>query len=176
MTYEEFLRTKADFGASSGFPARYVPRQAFDFQQSLIEWKCAKGRAAGFKENNMNWTREQDKAIAEKVEKLVVKTEHFSAGSGERLTTWNRYFYPDPDWGMIEIPRYTEWKHLFRALEKWRLAAAPGELRKYFYQSASGETPPFADLFIGLDARYPNASHEGKDALAWALYKAVEEE
>ena len=124
----------------------------------------------------MTWTREHDKVIAEKVEKLEVKTEHFSAGSGERLTTWNRYFYLDPDWGMIEIPRYTEWKYLFRALEKWRLAAAPGELRKYFYQSQSGETPPFADLFIGKDARYPNASHEGKDALAWALYKAVEEE
>jgi hypothetical protein len=56
MTYEEFLRTKADFGASSGFPARYVPRQAFDFQQSLIEWKCAKGRAAGFIDCGMGKT------------------------------------------------------------------------------------------------------------------------
>lgn len=56
MTYEEFLRTKADFGASSGFPARYVPPQAFDFQQSLIEWKCAKGRAAGFIDCGMGKT------------------------------------------------------------------------------------------------------------------------
>lgn len=56
MTYEEFLKTKADFGASSGFPIRYVPPQAFDFQQSLIEWKCAKGRAAGFIDCGMGKT------------------------------------------------------------------------------------------------------------------------
>ena len=56
MTYEEFLRTKADFGASSGFRVRYVPPQAFDFQRSLIEWKCAKGRAAGFIDCGMGKT------------------------------------------------------------------------------------------------------------------------
>lgn len=46
--YEKFLDDKLDFGSTEGFPVKYMPKAAFGFQQSLIEWKCAKGRAAGF--------------------------------------------------------------------------------------------------------------------------------
>jgi hypothetical protein len=46
--YKEFLKTKADMGASDGFPVVSIPDMAFPFQRSLIEWSCAKGRAALF--------------------------------------------------------------------------------------------------------------------------------
>jgi len=125
------------------------------------------------------WTREHDKAIAEKVEKLEIRTEYYSAGSGERLTTWNRYFYRDPDWGMIEIPNYTEHKHLFRALEKWRNDAAPNTKRYYSYVSQFDQEQPLAILVtVGSDGAWVDekenwVEHPGKDALAWALYAAV---
>ena len=48
MIYEEFLRSKADLGLSDGFAVKSMPSAAFGFQQSLIEWACAKGRAALF--------------------------------------------------------------------------------------------------------------------------------
>lgn len=46
--YRQFLNRKADLGATEGVPVRFIPARAFDFQQSLIEWHCFKGRSAGF--------------------------------------------------------------------------------------------------------------------------------
>lgn len=54
--YRQFLATKADHGSQFGFPVEFMPKQAFDFQQSLIDWKCAKGRAAGFIDCGMGKT------------------------------------------------------------------------------------------------------------------------
>jgi hypothetical protein len=48
MNYEEFLRSKADYGSNDGFPIKAMPSMAFDFQRALAEWACTKGRAALF--------------------------------------------------------------------------------------------------------------------------------
>lgn len=54
--YRRFLLTKKDLGASVGFPVRYIPSQAFDFQRALIDWSCDKGRAALFCDCGMGKT------------------------------------------------------------------------------------------------------------------------
>lgn len=48
MTYEDFLRSKAQYGQDAGVDAVSIPSQAFDFQQNLIEWSLRKGRDAVF--------------------------------------------------------------------------------------------------------------------------------
>ena len=47
-SYVKFLDTKSDLGAFDGFPVLSMPKMAFGFQSSLIEWSCRKGRAALF--------------------------------------------------------------------------------------------------------------------------------
>lgn len=123
------------------------------------------------------WTREHDAVIAEKVEGLQITTEHFSAGVEGRTTAWNRYFYNDPDWGMIEIPSYNQPKHFFRALEKWR---ERGARRKWEIKSTCArgffedDEPASCSL---LDYIKNSLIIEyGKDAPSWALYKAVVDE
>jgi len=56
MTYEEFLRSKQDFGSNSGFPVKAMPSMAFPFQQALVEWACNKGRSALFCDCGMGKT------------------------------------------------------------------------------------------------------------------------
>lgn len=46
--YEDFLAAKANVGADSGFEPVFMPPALFDFQVSLVEWACRKGRAAIF--------------------------------------------------------------------------------------------------------------------------------
>ncbi|NRA41720.1 MAG: helicase [Pseudomonadales bacterium] len=48
MNYEDFLSKKAQEGASHGFEPVFMPEQAFDFQESLINWAVSKGRGALF--------------------------------------------------------------------------------------------------------------------------------
>lgn len=118
------------------------------------------------------WTREHDAVIAEKVEGLEITTEHFSAGIGGRTTTWNRYFYNNPDWGMIEIPSYNEPKHFFRALEKWREKSID---RYWVIESVYGVYGKMACRLINPKEGV-RVDEYGKDAPAWALYEAVVDE
>lgn len=46
--YEAFLLSKSQRGAASGFVPVWMPPQAFDFQQRLIDWSVRMGRAAVF--------------------------------------------------------------------------------------------------------------------------------
>ena len=46
--YYKFLDSKRQLSGEYGFNPVYMPDQAFDFQKSLIEWACVKGRSAIF--------------------------------------------------------------------------------------------------------------------------------
>jgi hypothetical protein len=46
--YADFLDSKAQRGADSGFAPVFMPDFLFDFQRSLVEWAVRKGRAAIF--------------------------------------------------------------------------------------------------------------------------------
>lgn len=48
MDYNEFLVSKSQYGADSGFEPLEMPSFLFDFQQSLVTWALRKGRAAIF--------------------------------------------------------------------------------------------------------------------------------
>ena len=48
MDYSTFLDRKAHIGGDHGFEPLFMPDFLFDFQQSLIEWQCRKGRGAIF--------------------------------------------------------------------------------------------------------------------------------
>ncbi len=47
-TYQKFIETKQDYGASDGFDPAFLPGFLFDFQKALVEWSTRKGRAATF--------------------------------------------------------------------------------------------------------------------------------
>ena len=46
--YAEFLDLKTQGGRSDGFAPAFMPDFLFDFQRALVEWACAKGKAAIF--------------------------------------------------------------------------------------------------------------------------------
>jgi hypothetical protein len=48
MDYSQFLDSKAQRGADSGFDPVWMPSFLFDFQAELVEWAVRKGRAAIF--------------------------------------------------------------------------------------------------------------------------------
>ena len=48
MSYEDFLRRKAQSDEYMGFDPVFMPDAAFDFQKYLIDWSVRKGRAANF--------------------------------------------------------------------------------------------------------------------------------
>lgn len=48
MSYAEFLASKAQYGADSGFSPTFLPSFLFDFQAALVDWSVRKGRAAIF--------------------------------------------------------------------------------------------------------------------------------
>lgn len=54
--YEAFLDAKSQLGENSGFEPTFIPKSAFDFQVSLIEWAVRKGRAAKFADCGMGKT------------------------------------------------------------------------------------------------------------------------
>lgn len=49
-TYASFLCRKSQLDGDFGFEPTYVPDQLFDFQKSMVEWACRKGRAALFED------------------------------------------------------------------------------------------------------------------------------
>lgn len=46
--YVDFLERKSQLGGNHGFAPVWMPDFLFDFQKSLVEWSCLKGRAAIF--------------------------------------------------------------------------------------------------------------------------------
>lgn len=115
------------------------------------------------------WTREHDKAIAEKIEGLDVRTNHFSCGIGrsERNKSWVEYsnYNGDP------IPAYNEsMKACLSALETWR-EAKPGRywIIQSKYQSVGEMTCLLRDTEQGL-----RVDEYGPQAIAWALYHWTE--
>jgi hypothetical protein len=48
MSYSTFLDNKRQLTGFYGFDPTFMPSQAFEFQKSLIDWACRKGRAAIF--------------------------------------------------------------------------------------------------------------------------------
>jgi len=120
------------------------------------------------------WTREHDAVIAEKVEGLDVRTNHFSCGIGrsERNKSWVEYsnYNGDP------IPAYNEsMKACLSALETWR-EAGPGRywIIESKYHSTSGASGEMAcrlrDPEQGL-----RVDEYGPQAIAWALYYWAED-
>ena len=45
LDYRDFLTRKSQAAGDGGFEPLWIPEQAFDFQQSLIDWSLRKGRA-----------------------------------------------------------------------------------------------------------------------------------
>lgn len=48
MDYGEFLSSKGQFGAGSGFAPTWLPPSLFDFQASLVDWSIRQGRSGIF--------------------------------------------------------------------------------------------------------------------------------
>lgn len=48
MTYEDFIQRKTQLQGEFGFDPVYMPDFLYDFQKSLVEWSCRKGRSAIF--------------------------------------------------------------------------------------------------------------------------------
>jgi len=53
MNYEEFLKTKTDYGANHGFEPLFLSDYLFDFQRFLTTWAIRKGRSAIFADCGM---------------------------------------------------------------------------------------------------------------------------
>lgn len=58
MNYEEFLKTKIEFDAPSGFDGsdEIIPDQLFDFQKAIVKWALRRGRAAIFADTGLGKT------------------------------------------------------------------------------------------------------------------------
>jgi len=56
MNYNEFVGSKQDYGADSGFSPSFMPNALFDFQKALVDWAVRKGRAAIFADCGMGKT------------------------------------------------------------------------------------------------------------------------
>ncbi len=54
--YRAFLRAKTHEGAEHGFEPRFMPSEAFDFQQAMIAYAVRKGRAALFEDCGLGKT------------------------------------------------------------------------------------------------------------------------
>lgn len=59
MSYEDFLFAKLHTGLDYGFDPVWMPDSLFDFQKSLVEWACLKGRAAIFADCGLGKTAMQ---------------------------------------------------------------------------------------------------------------------
>ena len=56
MEYHQFLQQKEQLSGNFGFAPLWMPDMLFDFQKSLVEWACMKGRAAIFADCGMGKT------------------------------------------------------------------------------------------------------------------------
>ncbi len=59
MNYSDFLDRKTQLGGNHGFDPVWMPSFLFDFQKSLVEWACRKGRAAIFADCGLGKTTMQ---------------------------------------------------------------------------------------------------------------------
>lgn len=58
-TYQEFLKTKLDYGYSDGIKNITLPDKLFDFQKAITKWACQKGRCAIFADTGLGKTAMQ---------------------------------------------------------------------------------------------------------------------
>lgn len=56
QSYQQFLHAKVHEGAEHGFTPTFMPPQLFDFQQAMVEYAVAKGRAALFEDCGLGKT------------------------------------------------------------------------------------------------------------------------
>ena len=56
MDYNEFIKSKQDYGSRSGFTPTFMPDFLFDFQRSIVDWAVRLGRAAIFADCGMGKT------------------------------------------------------------------------------------------------------------------------
>lgn len=59
MNYSEFIASKSQLGTDDGFKAKWIPDGSFDFQSSLIEWSCRRGKDALLADTGLGKTRMQ---------------------------------------------------------------------------------------------------------------------
>ena len=55
-TYDDFLKTKFNYGSSKGMDKIKIHEKLFDFQSSIVNWACKKGRAAIFADTGLGKT------------------------------------------------------------------------------------------------------------------------
>ncbi len=56
ITYDEFLESKAQDSAFSGFDPVFMPSFLFDFQSAVVDWNCRKGKSADLLDCGMGKT------------------------------------------------------------------------------------------------------------------------
>jgi len=56
LEYQEFLKTKTDYGIKHGFEPLFMPDFLFDFQQALVDWAVRLGRCGIFADCGMGKT------------------------------------------------------------------------------------------------------------------------
>lgn len=59
MNYDQFIRAKASEDVESGFEPSDLGAHLFDFQRSIVEWACKRGRAAIFADTGLGKTAMQ---------------------------------------------------------------------------------------------------------------------
>jgi len=130
MTYQEFLQKKQQLEGNYGFDPVWMPGNLFDFQKSLIEWACRKGRAAIFADcglgktpMQLTWAENVARKTDGKVliltplavafqtvkegEKFGIEVTHRREGlqAGDRIVVTNyerlHYFKPDDFAGVV---------------------------------------------------------------------------
>ena len=130
MTYQEFLQRKSQLGGDYGFDPLFMPDCLFDFQKSLVEWACRKGRAAIFADcglgktpMQLTWAENVARKTDGKVliltplavafqtvkegEKFGIEVKHRREGlqAGDRIIVTNyerlHYFKPDDFDGVV---------------------------------------------------------------------------
>lgn len=130
MTYQEFLEKKQQLEGNYGFDPVWMPGNLFDFQKSLVEWACRKGRAAIFADcglgktpMQLTWAENVARKIDGKVliltplavafqtvkegEKFGIEVKHRREGlqAGDRIVVTNyerlHYFRPDDFAGVV---------------------------------------------------------------------------
>lgn len=57
--YENFVKSKASTHVSAGFTPESVGSHLFDFQATIVEWACKRGRAAVFADTGLGKTAMQ---------------------------------------------------------------------------------------------------------------------
>jgi hypothetical protein len=130
MKYQEFLQRKSQLNGDYGFDPLFMPDFLFDFQKSLVEWACRKGRAAIFADcglgktpMQLTWAENVARKTDGKVliltplavafqtvkegEKFGIEVKHRREGlqAGDRIVVTNyerlHYFRPDDFAGVV---------------------------------------------------------------------------